>query len=98
VASVWITPRAIKGGAKRYRVEYRLGGRESRIRYGGSFRTGAEAKARKRWIAGELAALRAPDLTMLVIEAPRSPLLADACDAWRQGRIDVTAGTGALHR
>jgi integrase len=98
VASVWITTRPTKTGGKRYRVEYRLGGRESQTRYGGSFKTGREATARKRWIAGELAALRAPNLTQLAAEAPRSPLLADACEAWRRSRIDVTEGTRALHR
>jgi integrase len=98
VASVWITPRATKDGGKRYRVEYRLGGRESQTRYGGSFKTGREAKARKGWIAGELAALRVPDLTLLAAEAPSSPLLTDACEAWRQSRIDVTEGTRTLYR
>ncbi len=46
--SAWITTRRTKGGAKRYRVAYRLGGRESQIRYGGTFRTGREATTRKR--------------------------------------------------
>jgi hypothetical protein len=39
----------------RWQVRYRLGGRESRIRYGGTFRTQREARARRDWIAGELA-------------------------------------------
>ena len=49
--------------SKRYRVEYRLGGRESKTRYGGSFKTQQrEAIAPQACIAGELAALRVPDL------------------------------------
>ena len=36
--SSWIVTRPTKDGGKRYRVEYRLGGRESATRYGGSFR------------------------------------------------------------
>jgi integrase len=98
VPSVWITPRATANGGKRYRVEYRLGGRESQTRYGGSFKTGRDAATRKRWIAGELAALRVPDLKLLAAQAPRAPLLTDACKAWRQSRIDVTEGTRTLHR
>jgi hypothetical protein len=35
MASVWIRARPTKDGGKRYRVEFRLGGREARIRYGG---------------------------------------------------------------
>ncbi len=43
--SVWITTRVTARGAKRYRVMYRLGGRESAPRYGGSFGTKREALA-----------------------------------------------------
>ena len=46
MASVWIRTRSTKGGGKRYRVEFRLGGREARIRYGGSFATKREATIR----------------------------------------------------
>jgi hypothetical protein len=56
VASVWLTTRTTKHGAKRYRVEFRVGGRETATRYGGSFKTKREADERKRWIAGELLA------------------------------------------
>jgi hypothetical protein len=37
MASVWIRTRRMKDGGKRYRVEFRIGGREARIRYGASF-------------------------------------------------------------
>lgn len=96
--SAWITTRRTKGGAKRYRVAYRLGGRESQIRYAGTFRTGREATTRKRYVVGELAAMRVPNLTLLEQQAPTSPLLSDACEAWRRSRIDVTDGTRTLHR
>ena len=62
MASSWIIRRATKDGGTRYRVEHRLGGRESATRYGGSFRTKREALARNAWIVGELAALRVPRL------------------------------------
>jgi hypothetical protein len=66
MASVWIRPRAKKDGSKRYRVEYRLGGRESAERYGGTFRTMREATLRKAWILGEIAARRVPNLNALI--------------------------------
>jgi len=55
MASAWIVTRSTASGAKRYRVEFRCGGREAPTRYGGCFRTQREALERKRWISGELA-------------------------------------------
>jgi integrase len=95
--SVWIEPRPTQDGKRRYRVRYTLGGRESSKRYGGSFRTQREAEARIRWIGGELAAMRVPDLRQL--EGPMDvPTLAEACDRWRASRVDVAEGTRVLHR
>lgn len=97
MASTWITTRTTGDGDKRYRVMFRLGGRETAPRYGGSFKTKREAAARKNWIAGELAALRVPNLRSL--EAPPSaPMLAIAAERWRASRVDVTEGTATLHR
>jgi integrase len=89
--------RRTASGGKRYRVEYRLGGRESRKRYGGSFATKREAIARRSWIAGELAAMRVPDLSVLNVEQPTTPTFAVAADAWRESRVDVDDGTRTLH-
>jgi len=97
VASVWIIARTTKGG-RRYRVRYRLGGRESRDRYAGSFPTKREALARKAWIAGELAAMRTPDLTALLAEPLKAPALTVAAERWRASRVDVAEGTAVLHR
>src|SRR6266511_2383969 len=97
VASVWIRTRPTKDGGKRYRLEYRLGGRESRSHYGGSFRTMREAKIRRDWIAGELAALRVPDLARLRDPAP-SPTLAEAARRWQESRVDVAEATRLQHR
>jgi integrase len=96
VPSVWIRTRPTKDGGKRHRVEYRPGGRESKIRYGGSFRTRREALARKAWIAGELAALRVPELRGL--EPVRTPTLAEAAARWQTSRVDVAASTAVQHR
>jgi integrase len=96
--SSWIITRRTLGGSKRYLVRYRAGGRESRVSYGGSFPTQTEARARKRFIDGELAACRLPVLDIVSAAPPQAPVLREACTAWRATRIDVTEGTQVLHR
>jgi len=82
--------------SKRYRVEYRLGGRESRIRYGGSFTTKREATIRAAWIAGELAAQRVPQRGVAV--EPVAPKLREASARWQESRVDVSENTRLQHR
>src|SRR5512133_68822 len=96
--SSWLETRPTKGGGRRYRVRFRLGGREATRLYGGSFRTRAEALMRRRYIDGELAAGRMPVLDLVVAEAPQTPTLAEACETWRATRIDVTESTRTVHR
>jgi integrase len=96
MASAWITTRTTKDGGKRYRVEFRLGGRESATRYGGSFRTKRQADERKRWIAGELAAKRVPEIRFS--EPAHALTLAAAAAAWQESRVDVAANTRLQHR
>jgi len=97
VASSWIIARATRDGGKRYRVLFRLGGRESRQRYGGSFKTKHEALERRRWVDGELAALRVPDLR-LVEQAPSFVTVRQAAERWQAARVDVSPGTLATYR
>jgi integrase len=61
------------------------------------FKTKREADERKRWISGELAARRVPDLRSLET-APRAVTVAEACERWRSSRIDVSESTRVLHR
>jgi integrase len=99
MASVWITTRTTKSGDRRYRVEYRLGGREAPTRYGGSFKTKREADERRRWITGELAARRVPDLSPLEgVRPPTPPTFATLAERWLTSRLDATAGTRVQHR
>ena len=56
MASVWIKTRRTKDGGKRYRVEYRPGGRDTRTGFAGSFRTKRLAVVRAGWVENELAA------------------------------------------
>jgi integrase len=98
VASAWVEKRTLPGtGTVQYRVRFRLGGRESARRHGGSFATKREANARRQWIADELAAMRVPDLTLF--DAPvAAPTLTERAAAWRRSRIDVEEGTAAAHQ
>ena len=96
--SVWVERRETTRGQARFRVKYRLGGRESVHHYAGSFTTKREALARRGWVAGELAAMRVPDLRVLHVPLRQSPTLAEAAELWRASRLDVTEGTAVGHR
>jgi integrase len=95
MASSWIVIREAKDGSRRYRVEYRAGGREAPTRYAGSFRTKREASERRAWVAGELAAKRIPDLRFAKAEAAAT--FARVAAAWKASRLDVAAGTLATY-
>jgi len=73
-----------------------VGGRESSTRYAGVFRTMREAKLRRDYVAGELAALRMPDLSF---EPTGSAVtIRQAADRWQASRIDVAQGTAQTYR
>lgn len=95
--SVWIARRPRKDGSTAFRVLYRLGGRESSPRYAGSFRTLREARLRAAWVAGELAAMRVPDLRALARE-PSSQTVRSAAERWLETRVDVSEGTKQTYR
>lgn len=96
MASAWIARRRRRAGDPTYRVLFRVGGRESIPQHGGSFRTMREARIRRDWIAGELAAMRIPNLSLGSRE--RAPTLEAAAAAWQASRVDVADGTAAAHR
>ncbi len=94
--SAWVERRAT-GSSVRYRVRFRVGGAETRPRYAGMFGTMREARARQAWVLGELAAMRVPDLTVLV-EPDTAPTLADVAKRWQESRVDVSENTKLQHR
>jgi integrase len=94
--SAWIEKRTT-GAGKRYRVRYRLGGRESIPRFAGTFERKADALARRGWVLGELAAKRVPDLRFLEPETP-APTLSAVADAWRRSRLDVAESTAVTYQ
>ena len=98
MASVWITPRSTRNGDRRYRVEWRAGGREAPTRYGGSFKRKADALERKAWISGELAARRIPDLASLDKSIIATPTLAQTYESWQATRVDVSEATATYQR
>jgi integrase len=97
VASVWITTRALSNGGKRYRVMWRYGPRSTHPRYGGTFKTRREAKLRRDWIAGELAANRTPVIGRQP-EMMTTPTFATAAKRWQDSRVDVAEATRVQHR
>jgi integrase len=98
MASVWIRTRPTASGGKSYRVEFRAGGRYTKIQYAGSFRTHREALERKRYVAAELAGRRVPDLRASIEEPPKALTVAEAGSRWFATRIDVAETTKTRHR
>jgi integrase len=96
MASTWIVRRQRSDGGTTYRVLFRLGGRESTPKHGGSFRTMREARIRRDWIACELAAMRVPHLA--VDSTSDAQTLEATAAAWKASRVDVAEGTAATHR
>ncbi len=94
--SAWVARLPRKRGVG-YRVFFRVGGRESVPRHGGSFSTMRDAKLRRDWIAGELAAMRVPHLRLVAPEKA-AETVATACERWRASRVDVSEPTRVLHR
>jgi integrase len=97
VASVWITARRTKHGDHRYRVGFRVGGRDTQTVFAGSFRTKRLATVRAAWIENELAAGRVPNLT-LDTPGKTSATLKQAGAAWQTSRVDVAEATTVQHR
>jgi integrase len=97
MASSWIEKVPTSTGKTHYRVKFRVGGREAVPRGAGTFRTMREARIRRDWVGGELAALRMPNLELLAAPVA-APTLREMAAKWRASRVDVAEGTKVLHR
>lgn len=97
MASCWIEAKRTASGERRYRVTYRLGGRESRKQNGGTFARHGDAKTRHGYIMGEIVAGRVPDLSFAG-SASTAATLRKAADDYRATRVDVSESTRILHR
>jgi integrase len=74
---------------------WRPGGREAKRHYGGSFATMREARMRRDYIAGELAAKRIPDFKLE--EAAERVTVKLAAERWLTSRVDVAEGTRSTY-
>lgn len=97
MAGAWIDKRTTKDGKPRYRVRYRLGGREAAALYAGTFKRKDEAQARRNWVIGELAAMRVPDLSTVIDPVP-VPTFGEMKKQWQASRVDVRESTLIQHR
>jgi integrase len=92
--SAFITTRTTKGGGRRYVVRFRLGGRAYPIEHAGSFPTMKEARARRDFVAGELAAGRNPaDALRAMVSAPARRTVAEWAKQYEASRIDYAEET-----
>jgi len=98
VASVWIRRRPRKNGALSFRVEYRPGGREASVRFGGSFPTLRLAKRRRDYLLAEMASGRMPDLRPFTAPESAPQTLRQAARRWQESRVDVAEGTKHTYR
>lgn len=89
--SAYIQRRHTEKGAVRYTVRYRTSGRQAALRWGGSFKTLREARLRRDFIAGELAAGRVPVLREPEPVAARTVI--EAGEEYVASRIDVDEAT-----
>jgi integrase len=91
--SLTITTRQTASGP-RYVVRYRLGGRAYPLVHGGSFKTLKEAKARRDFVAGELAAGRNPAraLRAMASQPSRARTVAEWGSAMIASRLDISEG------
>lgn len=91
--SAYITVRAVTNG-KRYVVRYRIGGRITKLLHAGSFKTMKDARVRRDFIAGELAAGRDPRESLRALADKTPPkLLSSFYETWKASRVDVDERT-----
>lgn len=89
--SVNITTRKTKDSGPRYVVRYRVGGRAFKQIHGGSFRTMREARTRRDFIAGELAAGRDPRVALAaMLNVPDVVTAAEWANRWLASLVNLT--------
>lgn len=86
--SVNVTKRLTSTGEPRWIVRYRLGGRAFKQHHAGSFRTLREARARRDFVAGELAAGRDPRVALQ--DAPTAVSAGVWADRWLASLVNLT--------
>jgi integrase len=93
VGAVHIRTRKTRSGP-RYQVRYRLGGRGFPLVHAGSFKTMKEARGRRDFVAGEIAAGRDPAAALsLLRRAKPARTFAQWADAYHDSRVDLAGET-----
>jgi len=102
VSGVYVTRRRTRTGAARWIVRFRVGGRATALTHAGSFPTLREAKIRRDFVGGELAAGRHPGDALAAMRAaaekPPAATLREWGDRWLASRLDVDPTTAATYR
>lgn len=102
MATFSITRRKTKSGDNRYIVRYRLGGRFYPLVHAGSFGSQKEAKARRDFIAGEIANGRNPQIALQAMLTPPAPVVVETLAAlgerYLTSRVDLETKTEKAHR
>lgn len=97
VSPAWIRTRQTGNCEKRYQVLYRRGDRAWPIESGGTFKTLKDARTRRDFVGGEIAAGRSPRGSLRKKELPRRTL-DDWFQLWLKTRIDVDERTRENYR
>jgi len=97
VSPAWIRTRQTASGEKRYLVLYRRGGRTWPMEAAGTFKTLKEARVRRDYVGGEIAAGRDPRDSLRKTVTPRRTL-DDWFELWLKTRIDVDERTRENYR
>ena len=96
--SAYIRPYTTPKGERRWRVEYRQGGRATKKVHAGSFRTERDAKLRRNAILSELASGHDPRLTILAVSEDQEVVTVQlAAKRWQASRHDITPQTARRH-
>jgi integrase len=97
VATLYVRPRTLPGGARRFDVKYRRGGRFTALEHGGTFRTRGEALTRRAKIAEWLAAGLNPKVELARVLSP-ARTVSELQAEWLAGKRSVGAQTLAGYR
>jgi integrase len=92
LATLYVRARTLPGGARRFDVKYRRGGRYTPLEHGGTFRTKREALIRRDLIGDLLAVGLNPKVELRRRLTPERPLR-EAAEGWRAARRRVSDRT-----
>ena len=90
-----------EGPSRRFLVRFKLGGRESKIEYAGSFRRKSDAVLRRNFIITLIAAGLGSEIRQRLrsTDSPNGAVTVQtAAERWQASRVDVAAGTAQTYK